>query len=35
VMEFPYAKRHELLLKGKSEPVIAWEITQDSPFRAR
>ena len=35
VMEFPYAKRHELLLKGKSEPVIAWEITQDSPGRGR
>lgn len=29
VMELPYSKRHELLLKGKSEPVIAWEITQD------
>ena len=35
VKEFPYAKRHELLLKGKSEPVIAWEITQDSPVRGR
>jgi adenylate cyclase len=33
VMEFPYAKRHELLLKGKSEPVIAWEIMQDTPRR--
>ena len=33
VMEFPYAKRHELLLKGKSEPVIAWEIMQDTPVR--
>jgi adenylate cyclase len=35
VTEFPYAKRHELLLKGKSEPVIAWEIGQDSLRRAR
>ncbi len=35
MMEFPFAKRHELLLKGKSEPVIAWEIKQDSPFRGR
>ena len=35
VMEFPYAKRHELLLKGKSEPVIAWEIAQDLPIRGR
>ena len=26
VTEYPFAKRHELLLKGKSEPVIAWEI---------
>lgn len=30
VMEFPFAKRHELLLKGKSQPVIAWEIGQGS-----
>jgi adenylate cyclase len=30
VTEFPHAKRHELLLKGKSEPVIAWEIARDS-----
>jgi adenylate cyclase len=35
VMELPYAKRHELLLKGKSEPVIAWEIAQDLPVRGR
>jgi adenylate cyclase len=28
--EFPYAKRRELLLKGKSEPVIAWEIMRDT-----
>jgi adenylate cyclase len=33
--EFPHAKRHELLLKGKSEPVIAWEITQESPMSER
>jgi len=26
--EFPYAKRCELFLKGRSEPVIAWEIAQ-------
>jgi adenylate cyclase len=24
--DFPHATRHELMLKGKSEPVIAWEI---------
>ena len=28
--EYPYAKRRELLLKGKSEPVIAWEIMRDA-----
>lgn len=33
--EFPYAKRRALALKGKSEPVIAWEIGQDSPVRGR
>lgn len=27
---FPHAKRHELMLKGKSEPVIAWEIGKNS-----
>ena len=33
VMDFPFATRHELLLKGKSEPVIAWEIGQNAPVR--
>jgi adenylate cyclase len=32
--EFPYAKRRELLLKGKSEPVIAWEIMRDALRRS-
>jgi adenylate cyclase len=27
--DFPHAKRRELLLKGKSDAVIAWEITQE------
>jgi adenylate cyclase len=31
--EFPYAKRQELVLKGKSGAVIAWEIMQDWPRR--
>lgn len=33
--EFPYAKRRALVLKGKSEPVIAWEIAQVSPVPGR
>ena len=33
--EFPNAKRRDLSLKGKSEPVIAWEIGQDSSVRGR
>lgn len=32
--EFPYARRQELVLKGKSEAVIAWEITRDRLRRA-
>ena len=33
--EFPYAKRHALTLKGKSEPVIAWETGPGSAVRGR
>lgn len=33
--DFPSAKRRELLLKGKSEPVIAWEIGRDGVRRGR
>jgi adenylate cyclase len=31
--EFPDAKRQELLLKGKSGPVIAWKIERDARRR--
>ncbi len=31
--QFPYATRYEFVLKGKSEPVIAWEIAGNSPPR--
>lgn len=31
--DFPHAKRRELVLKGKSEPVIAWEIGKLSKGR--
>ena len=33
--DFPHAKRHALALKGRSEPVVAWEIGQDSQLRSR
>ena len=33
LMAFPFARRHELLLRGKSEPVIAWEIARASEKR--
>jgi adenylate cyclase len=29
--DFPDAVRRELLLKGKSEPVIAWQIAENAP----
>jgi adenylate cyclase len=31
--QFPYATRYEFVLKGKSDPVIAWEIAGNSPPR--
>jgi len=33
--QFPNATRRELLLKGKSDPVIAWQVGTNAPTRGR